>query len=162
MSADEDLAWLRALHASLWPPGHKNVDVVAYRASRTLTYEEWARVEPLVVELPLVANMFSANMFGGYGMELLAHEAYPGTGPSSVLTLIETHFPNPLWSERPTLYERVANPDLETRGAVMRRSGCGRDDIWALFSKHTHAARNREWLSGYRMDAPRDRSSYDY
>jgi hypothetical protein len=152
---EEERAWLKAVHAELWPDQHIKKNEVSHRikltAHRPLTHVEFSRVLELIDARSLLTQMFSTSMFGGYGMHVYEHEPFPNTAPMLLLMLIEDHLPDP---------HRLAVAEGDTRH--IKRPGAGRDDAWESFSKFTHSERNIEWLKGYKMELPRDRSYYDY
>jgi hypothetical protein len=149
---DEERAWLRALQTALWPKSRPK-DRFEIDASRPLTFLEFERVRKLIETRGLVTSMFSSSMFGGYGMDVYEHEPFPGTGPLHLLRLVEGNHPDPHPLEvSETGYDRH----------IRKPGGVGRDDAWESFSKFTHSERNREWLQGYMMDLPKERSYYDY
>jgi hypothetical protein len=163
----DDIAWLKQLQEDLWPPeplqswpldfGERKVKIkIKLEATRTLTQEEFQRIFACIEKYKLIAEMFSSNMFGGYGMRLYEHEPYPCTGAQFLITLVEDHLPVP------TRYDRIAD-NVEKKPEPLRRGqGCGREDAWAVFSPITHSAHNREWLKRYGLPEPHYQSYYDY
>ena len=161
---DDDIAWLKKLQDDLWPPepppprptrsnpyaGMK----IKLEARRTLSKEELDRALACIPKHKLIAEMFSTNMFGGYGMRLYEHEPYPDTGAQFLIALIEDHLPVA------TRYDHISGnlPKKPER----RGQGCGREDAWELFSKFTHSEQNREWVKKYGLDEPKYQSYYDY
>jgi len=121
-------------------------------ALRPLTFLEFKRVCELIEARGLVTRMFSASMFGAYGMDIYEHEPFPGTGPVFLLRLVEDNHPDPHPLEIADGY----------RKHVRQGGGTGRDDAWESFSRFTHSEQNREWLKSYHMDPPRERGHYDY
>lgn len=159
---DDDIAWLKKLQEDLWPPKparKKRFDPYAgpeikLEAKRTLMREELERVLACIEKHKLIAEMFSSNMFGGYGMSLYDHELYPGTGAQFLVAIIEDHMPVA------TRYDHISGnlPPEPTR----RGQGCGREDAWKVFSKYTHSPENVEWLAKYKLQPSRYQSYYDY
>jgi len=150
---DAERDWLKSLQESLWPKDRKNGSPVKLEAHRQLTHEEKKRVFGLIETHGLVVEMFSSNMFGGYGIAVYDHEPYPHTGPQHLLTLTEDNLP---WRSR------LSRIDGETKPGPDKFPGCGRDDAWELFSKYTHSEQMRAWIKQYKLHAPRERSHYDY
>jgi hypothetical protein len=150
VSEEEDIEWLRALDADLWPPDHKN-EIVALKASRMITKQELDRVLGSVEEHRLVTEMVMTNMFGGYGMRVYDNPAAPGVPLVPVLLLIEGHLPlNTRWSL------------LDGQPAATKVPGSGRDEAWTLFSRYTHSEQNQAWLKLFGLKPSRSRSHYDY
>jgi len=98
----DDLEWLRKLDRELWPKSKGQNPV-----KQDLTREEFERVLACIAKYKLVAEMYSTNMFGGYGMRLYEHEPYP---------------------------DHIAG---NVKEMSPRLPGCGRDDAWEIFSKFT-------------------------
>ncbi|HVI42708.1 MAG TPA: hypothetical protein VM577_18925 [Anaerovoracaceae bacterium] len=111
---------------------------------RQLSVAEVTMVLQAVEQNNLLTNMYSSHMFGGYGIEIFEQEPYPGTGPQLLLRFNEDHLPKDLCDGK------------------RRCQGCGKEDAWELFSKYTHADKNKKWLAMYKMPAPREQSYYDY
>lgn len=146
-----DIEWLVGLHEELYrDEGQNRIQVVS---SRRLTNQEFARVLAAIEKHKLVAEMVCTSMFGAYGMRLYEHELYPGTGARELVLINEEQLPVPTRYEH---MEGTAKPIPE------RRSGCGRDDAWEVFSKYTHAEQNRVWLKQYKLQESKYRSYYDY
>ena len=153
---DEEREWLKALNESLWPKDRKNRSPVKLEAHRQLTHKEKERLFKILDTHLAVVEMFCTNMFGGYGINVYAHEQYPGTGPDFLLAITEDNLPP---------RSRLSRIDGETEPAPEKFPGCGRDDAWELFSKYTHTEQMKVWVNEYRrfkLNPPRDRSSYDY
>jgi hypothetical protein len=72
-----DIEWLRELEVDLWPPDHKH-NVFSMKVSRELTKAELKHVFRIIKEHKLLTHMFSAGMFGKYGMEIAEHPPCPG------------------------------------------------------------------------------------
>lgn len=162
MLSDEDRTWLKQLDAELWPAPKTDADrdrlTIVLQAERLLGHGEVERIFAIVETAPLVTEMFSKGMFGGYGIALMEHELYPHTGPTRLLSIIEDHLPPP---KGPTVYDHLlgtAKPTLKPK----KHPGCGTDQAWELFSKYTHSPQNSEWLKQYKMRAPEERYHYDY
>lgn len=152
--ADDERAWLKELHAELWPEqAKKKGPVIAIDALRPLTTLEFTRLSDLITTRGLVTSMFSSNMFGGYGMDVYEHEPFPGTGPVFLLRLVEDNHPDP---------HPLQISEEGYKKHIRRGGGVGRDDAWESFSRFTHSKQNREWLTQYRMESPFDRGHYDY
>lgn len=139
-SLDSDLSWLRELQQALWPKSHKQNGIVL-DVSRRLTREEQKRVVSCIRDQRLVTSLMSKGMFGGFALNVYAHEQYFETGAEFLLLLTEDHLPGPKSKPAP---------------------GCGTDEAWEFFSQFTHSKQNREWLKKYKLPAPRERSYYDY
>jgi len=151
---DSERDWLKALQESLWPKNRKNDSPVKLEAHRLLTYEERDRLFKDIETFGLVVEMFSSNMFGGYGIAIYAHELYPHTGPDHLVTITEDNLPPPSRLER-------ASGDAPPE-PPKKVPGCGRDDAWELFSKYTHTDQMKVWVKQYKLEAPRSQSYYDY
>lgn len=147
----DDIQWLKDLHRDLWPEDKKKHNGPGMVAYRVLTTGEVQEVVRIIRERQLLTYMISTSMFGGYGMEVFAHPAYPGMPPEHLLIIIEDHLP------RHTRYD-----ELMGRSLPEKKAGCGREDAWVLFSQFTHSDQNRVWLRHYNMRPPQDRSFYDY
>ncbi len=150
---DVERDWLKALQGSLWPENRKKNSPVKLEAHRLLTYEEKDRLFHDIETYSLVVEMFSSNMFGGYGIYVYAHELYPHTGPDFLVAITEDNLPP---SSR---LERVTGDAAPLPKKV---PGCGRDDAWDLFSKYTHTEQMKEWVKLYKLKPPREQSYYDY
>lgn len=138
---DQTYTKLKSINDRLWPADYKSGSPVALTPTGKLSEEEWVWVKSVIAEESLVTEMFSANMFGGYGMRLYTHPVYPGAPTDQVLCLVEGNLPG----DRP---EKVP--------------GCGCDRAWEEFSQFTHSEKNREWLRTYKKPEPRSRGYYDY
>lgn len=155
---DEERKWLQDLDKDLWPPPPEPEEFPARKqihikleATRRLKHLEFQRVLKIVEERHLLTNMFCSNMFGGYGMDVLEHEPFPGAGPIHLLRLVEDNVPDPHRLKVGNGYKKH-----------IKQPGSGRDDAWEFFSKFTHSKQNAEWLKSYKMEPPRSRGSYDY
>lgn len=144
----KDIAWLKALHAELWPPQPprydnrgRRVPIIKLEAKRQLSADEWQRVCRAIVEHQLIAEMIGTNMFGGVGVVLYEHPVYPGLPVERVLTLTQDHLPD---------------GDPEPSGGRCSR------EAWQVFSEFTHTDRNREWLTRYGLPLPQNPGHYDY
>lgn len=136
---------LRELQKELWPTPHGSGNGIKIKAKRPLTASEVKTIFNAIEQEKLLTEMFSANMFGGYGMDVYEHESYPGTGPVFLLRITEYDLPKELNSQ-------LGKPS----------GGSGSTDAWNLFSKYTHSAQNKEWLQMYKLPAPQERYHYDY
>jgi hypothetical protein len=150
---DEERTWLKELQESLWPETRKNNSPVKLEAHRQLKDEERDRVFKILDTHLLVVEMFSSNMFGGYGIAVYDHEPFPHAGPLHLLTLTEDNLPP--WRTR---FERIEGKESLPK----KVPGCGRDDAWELFSKYTHTPQMKEWIKQYKLNPPREQSYYDY
>lgn len=139
----DGLDFLRELNKDLWDnPARKDLKV---QARRILTAQEIDLIFQTIEAHNLMTDMFSANMFGGYGMDVYQHEPYPGTGPQFIFRMTEYELP----------------PEMNAKFGKAS-GGSGSNDAWKLFSKYTHSQQNKEWLAMYKMEAPKYRSYYDY
>jgi hypothetical protein len=150
---DVERDWLKALQESLWPEDRKNASPVKLEAHRLLTDEERDRLFKDIETYSLVVEMFSSNMFGGYGIHVYAHELYPHTGPDFLLAITEDNLPPR------NRFERVTEDKPPARKKV---PGSGQEEAWDLFSKYTHSERMKEWVKLYKLKPPREQSYYDY
>ena len=150
---DEERLWIKDLEKSLWPKDRKNPNPVKLEAHRQLTHDERDRVFKDIETFGLVVEMFSSNMFGGYGIAIYEHELYPHTGPQYLLAITEDNLPPPSRLERAT---------GDSPKVAKKVPGSGRDDAWELFSKFTHSDQMREWVDQYKLNKPRERDYYDY
>ena len=150
------IAWLKELQGSLWPEDKRDQwqGVVWVDAYRELTKTEWAKVQEAIAEHKLVCEMFSASMFGAYGMSLYEHPAYPGLPAEHILRLVEGHLPGPTRQDA-LMGRHESRPARKTPGS-------GLDDAWEAFSAYTHSEVNRGWLARYGLREPKSRGSYDY
>lgn len=140
-----DISALRKLQKELWPTPHGSGNGIKVKAKRLLTVIEVKIVLDCIEQNKLLTSMFSANMFGGYGMDIYEHENYPGTGPEFLFRITEYDLPKELNSK----FNKASG-------------GTGSIDAWNIFSKYTHSDQNIEWLKMYKMELPHDRSHYDY
>lgn len=138
---ETDLEWMRELHARLSDPDLEK-----------LSKPEFERFLKAIHEYGLLTQMYSAKMFGGYGMRIFEHPIFPGLPPTKLLSITEDHIP------APTQYDHLIG---EAR-PKHRERGCGRDDAWEIFSKFTHSEQNRQWLRRYGMTDSMSREQYDY
>lgn len=136
---------LRELQKELWPTPVGSGNTIKIKAKRPLTADEVKIILKTIKQEKLLTEMFSANMFGGYGMDVYEHESYPGTGPVFLLRITEYDLPKEMNSQ-------LGKPS----------GGCGSTDAWELFSQYTHSKQNREWLKMYNYPAPQERYHYDY
>jgi hypothetical protein len=161
MLTDQDRAWLVALNEDLWPEDEtkRTKRTIVLDASRKLLHEELDRICALIESAPLLTSMFSKGMFGGFGMLVYEHSAYPHVPPQQLLCLTEDHLPPP---KGPSVYEHLTGTAKPLPPEKKPAPGCGTDQGWEAFSKYTHSERNREWLKNYNMKAPQERHYYDY
>jgi len=152
--SEEGRQWLEDLEEDLWPKEHvkKPGMRIKLTAKRPLTFLEFKRVQELIESYGLLTSFFCTSMFGGYGMDVLEHELFPGTGPRHLLRLVEDNLPDP---------HRLLVSE-EGYDKHVKRPGEGRDDAWEAFSKYTHTEHNIAWLKAYKMELPRSRTHYDY
>jgi hypothetical protein len=149
-----DLDWVRELQAELWPEEQRKKGggqtrhgwvQIKLEAKRRLKKKEWQRVCKAIVEHKLIVSMFSTNMFGGVGISINEHPAYPGLPTEHLLTLTQEHLPGKLG-------KKGSEP---THGACLR-------EAWEVFSEFTHTEQNKAWLKQYGFRQPGSPSSYDY
>lgn len=142
---DYELSALKELNKSLFPTPQGGGNGIKLKAVRKLTAKEVQVIFEVIEHCNLLTSMFSANMFGGYGINVYDHESYPGTGPTHLLTITEFDLP----------------PEMNAKDG-QAAMGSGSEDAWNLFSKYTHSDQNRAWLKMYKMSEPQERYYYDY
>lgn len=135
----------------LWPKDYKSESPVALTATRKLTSDEWAHIKYAIGAHELMTNMFCANMFGGYGMNIYDEPRFVGFTPDIILTLVEDNLP-----------ELTRFEQLEGKTREKRTPGAGSDYAWEEFSQFTHCEQNLKWLKFFNLEPPKSRGHYDY
>ncbi len=175
MLTDEDRAWLKALHAELWPPKDTRSDGQKLADSFKAEYiepgwkpdlppeprlfvfrEELARIFQIVDQAPLVVELFCSGMFGGVGAHIYEHEQFVGTGPEHILSIAESQLPD---LDVRTVYEHILGAPPRAR---QKSAGGCRDDAWEFFTKYAFTPKNLEWLKHYKMKVRMERTHYEY
>ncbi|MDQ7814978.1 MAG: hypothetical protein RDU25_04210 [Patescibacteria group bacterium] len=145
----KDLVWLEMLSAKIWQR-HQTVQRANLSGhtmrkdycteKRSLTRQEFKRLERLIRahELPCTPG---SGVFGfGLSLTIFAHSASPGVKPDALIRITGKQLPLMLF------------PDTQS----------DEGKVWEIFSSFTHTARNRELLSLYGFEPPREREYYEY
>lgn len=153
---EDDIRWLKELHEKLWAPAEKPLTFaspVAVQAQRRVTQGDLERAFECIEKHELVTEMFSSNMFGGYGMSVYAPPIFLEVPLERIFWIVEENLPTP------TRYDYI-NGTVKDR--PKKTPGSGRDDAWEMFSKYTHSEKNQAWLKRFKLAPSRERSYYDY
>lgn len=144
----KDIAWLKKLSAEIWQEhlAFERANLTGHvrckrwlTEKRNLTRQEYKRLERLIRahELPCLPG---GGTFGfGFSLTVCGHSASPGVKPDAIIAITGKQLP-----------------------AVLFGSSPSNDEIWAAFEPFTHSPRNREILSHYGFEPPRERGYYEY
>ncbi len=143
----DDLVWLSWLDDDVWldhPAEGYNRNGWS-EVHRGFTKNEKERVLRIIQERKLIVQVGSGTYgLSGYSVCLRSHPEYPSL-PVTYLV----HFTDEHW------FGLTHKRDYDKRGERF-------DEFWTIFSAFSHSEQNKEWLKQYGLDAPRERSYYDY
>jgi hypothetical protein len=148
MLLEEDRAWFKELHCDL-----NSVKDSEPRRS-ILDREEIERIFAIVESANLLTVLVPHGFICGIGITIYEHEGVPK--PELLLALLDDHIPR---LDSRSVYEHIRGVPSKYQE---RRGGDVRQDVWELFTRHTHTPRNREWLAKYKIPMSFEKHSYDY
>lgn len=146
MTLDQDINWLKKLNSEIWERYYQHQCHRSWylsREKRNLTQKEYVKVKSIIKINKLTCQMCSTSFGFTYGITIFEDAPVLAVQPEAILLIGGDQIPQGHIKDHPY------------RGTKL-------DYLWKELSPFTHSEENKGRLKFYKMEAPKERSYYDY